>query len=130
MKFAGAQKLEIDDRGDLIVHTSSGDVVQHKPHVFQETDGVRQEIASHYLLRGQQAVGFEIDEYDKDKPLVIDPTLSYSAVLGGAGDDRGRSIAVDSSGNTYVTGTTTSSDLPRAAPSQNTYGGRSYLGDV
>src|SRR5437763_6646957 len=130
MKFAGARKLEIDYRGDLIVHTSSGQVVQHKPNVFQEKDGVKQEIASHYLLRGQQEVEFEVAEYDKDKSLVIDPTLSYSAVVGGSGDDRGRSIAVDSAGNAYVTGNTTSTDFPRTAPFQNTFGGGSNFGDV
>src|SRR5437763_2157662 len=97
MKFAGAQKLEIDERGDLIVHTSGGDVVQHKPNVFQETDGVRQEIASHYLVRGKQAVGFAIDEYDKDKPLVIDPVLTYSSLIGGSKEQVGYGIAADAS---------------------------------
>lgn len=38
--------------------------------------------------------------------------LLYSTYLGGAGDDSGRGIAIDSAGATYLTGSTTSSDFP------------------
>jgi uncharacterized repeat protein (TIGR01451 family) len=50
--------------------------------------------------------------------------LVYSTYLGGSKDeDPGISMAVDSSGNAYVTGTTTSSDFPVISPFQTGYGG-------
>ncbi|HEY0079881.1 MAG TPA: SBBP repeat-containing protein [Pyrinomonadaceae bacterium] len=57
----------------------------------------------------------------------LNPTGSnfvYSTYLGGSGDDRCNKIAVDSAGNAYLAGETTSStDFPRANAYQNTFGG-------
>lgn len=45
--------------------------------------------------------------------------LVYSTYLGGTGQDSGFGVAVDSSGNAYVTGGTSSSDFPTAHPLQS-----------
>src|SRR2546423_430388 len=49
----------------------------------------------------------------------------YLTYLGGSGDDIGNAIAVDAGGSAYVTGSTTSSNLPAAGtgPFQPAYGG-------
>ena len=63
----------------------------------------------------------ELGAYDERYPLVIDPVLVYSTYLGGSASDsspewlineEAAGIAVDASGNAYVTGVTTSSDFP------------------
>jgi hypothetical protein len=46
--------------------------------------------------------------------------LIYSTYLGGSGQDVGLAIAAGSSGHTYVTGQTASTDFPLANPLQNT----------
>ena len=53
---------------------------------------------------------------------MIDPVLVYSTYLGGSDLDQGLGIAVNSSGNAYVTGTTSSTNFPTASPIQSTKG--------
>ena len=54
--------------------------------------------------------------------------LVYSTYLGGTGDDIGYGIAVDSGGQVYMTGSTSSSDWnkPTATPHQAAYGGGAH----
>jgi hypothetical protein len=52
-------------------------------------------------------------------------TLSYSSYLGGIGDEGGDGIAVDGTGNAYVTGSTSSSDFPTATPFSSALNGAS-----
>jgi len=49
--------------------------------------------------------------------------LLYSTYLGGSGGEGANGIAVDSSGNAYVAGSTDSSDFPRAGLLQPVFGG-------
>jgi hypothetical protein len=49
--------------------------------------------------------------------------LVYSTFLGGARDDYSHQIAVDSSGNAYITGSTDSPDFPTMNAFQTAYGG-------
>jgi Beta-propeller repeat/FIMAH domain len=49
--------------------------------------------------------------------------LEYSTYLGGSSFDYGNDVAVDSSGNAYVVGATSSDDFPTLNPMQTTFGG-------
>jgi len=113
--FRGADKLEIDSQGELVLHTAGGDVRQHKPVIYQEIDGVRQEIAGSYVRKGADRVGFRLAAYDTTRPLIIDPVLAYSTYLGSSGDEQGAAIAVDRDGSAYVIGTTNGADFPATA---------------
>ena len=56
--------------------------------------------------------------------------LVYSTYLGGTGDDQCESVAVDSGGNAYVTGTTFSTNFPVANALQPANGGTSIFQDA
>lgn len=107
--------------GDLVLDTVAGTVRQHAPTIYQTVGGERRTVTGGYAIRDGGTVGFAVGGYDATLPLVIDPTLVYSAYLGGSGLDQGFGIAVDTSGNAYITGTTTSADFPGTPPM--TYGG-------
>lgn len=74
----GADKLEVDPKGDWILHTPGGEVHLHKPHIYQESDGIKRAIPGHYILKGKNKIGFHVASYDTKRPLIIDPILSYS----------------------------------------------------
>src|SRR5258706_4968127 len=61
--FKGANKLEIDAQGELVLHASGGDRRQHKPVIYQNIDGVRHEIAEGYVRKGTDRVGFQLAAY-------------------------------------------------------------------
>ena len=107
--------VSLDRAGNLVLHTSGGDIVEHAPIVYQEVNGQHKSVAGRYVLKGNQQVGFQVGRYDHGKPLVIDPVMSYSTYLG---TGIGSSIAVDSSGSAYVTGTTFSTNFPTKHPLQ------------
>jgi hypothetical protein len=110
--FEGAQKTALSEAGDLLLQTPHGQVQMQKPVVYQVIDGARREVAANFVLRNRQTVGFEIAAYDHSRALVIDPVLIYSSFLGGTGQDSGVAVAVDSSGNAYLTGEAGSANFP------------------
>jgi Carboxypeptidase regulatory-like domain/Beta-propeller repeat/SdrD B-like domain len=114
LEYRGVKRVKIErGTGDLILKTAGGEVRQHKPVAYQEVGGERRQVASRYVMKGKGKVGIVVGEYDRAQRLVIDPVLSYSTYLGGSSHiDSGQAIAVDASGNVYVTGTTASSDFP------------------
>lgn len=134
ISFEGLESIAIDASDALVLHTSRGEIRQHKPIAYQEINGFRTELPIRYVLlkadvssdterskrpsgRNNQ-VSFEVEHYDPRLPLVIDPVLSYSTYLGGGTRDEANAVAVDSSGNLYITGYTNSANFPMITTSQ------------
>ena len=108
LRFTGAGNPIIDANGDLILRSGNIEFRHHKPVASQGNQNVQ----CAYGLLPDGAVRFKLGAYDKRRALTIDPVLSYSTYLGGAGADTANAIVVDSSGSAYVAGNATSVDFP------------------
>jgi len=147
-KAVGSGQPRIASNGNLVMRTDGNDEVRfQKPVVYQEQESEvrsqesgaknpqqgaannrkspitnRKSVEGRFILDAQNRVHFALGPYDHARPLVIDPVLVYSACLGGS--SYGNAIAVDSSGDAYVAGVTSSSNFPTANPRQASLAGQ------
>lgn len=112
IRFDGVEGMRLDRAGNLVLKTANGDMVQHRPVVYQNIAGKRITIDGAYALRGDDRFGFKLGAYDRSQPLVIDPVLAYGSYLGGNRADFARGVALDPAGNIYVAGITYSLTFP------------------
>jgi len=132
LHFAGAQGVHIDASGNLIVRAAGRELKWRRPLVYQEDAAGKHAVTARFqrmrLPNGQTGIRFALGHYNVDRPLIIDPVLLYSTYLGGSSNGAtARGVAIDSGGNAYITGSTTSVDFPTTAgafQTVNVTGGR------
>jgi hypothetical protein len=121
LSFNGASAhIDAGNSGDLILSTANGDVHFHAPHIYQPataesgkaSGNAEKTITGSFRQLADNKIGFTVGNYDRNRELVIDPTLSYSTYLGGSGTEGFVHVAVDSSLNIYLTGATNSTNFP------------------
>ena len=122
LSFDGVLNAEITESGELrLVLNEQGDETFFKAPISYQTadDGSRIEVESAYVIYNDGSIGFTLGEYDSSRELVIDPILDYLTFIGGTGYEVGQAIAVDDSGNVYITGQTASTDFPTTVGALN-----------
>ncbi len=112
LTLEGQSKLRLNTQGDLLLGEKGREIRFLRPRLYQQVAGERRSVAGRYRLMASRQVGFEVGAYDQRMPLMIDPVLTYSTYLGTPNYDQANGIAVDSSGNAYVTGFTVSTTFP------------------
>ena len=129
----------LDAVGNVVLKTASGDLLLCKPVVYQGAENKKEVIKASYVIAGN-TVRFKLGKYNHNQPLVIDPSFDYMTYLGGSGVDQvgssntpyasfatnplpSNALAVDTSGNTYVAGTTYSSNFPTQDGYEDTWAG-------
>src|SRR5690606_21121538 len=70
--FTGADALEVDGRGSLILKTSLGNVLVPKPSAYQEQGKERKKLSARYAILDPTTYGFEVTGVDAALPLVIE----------------------------------------------------------
>ena len=109
--LTGMDGLRVDRDGDLQVRLGQQAISLRRPIIYQDTRHGRQVVDGGYVRLAHNAIGLRLGAYDKTRPLIIDPMLSFSTYLGGSGAELGRGVAVDANGNVYMVGQTTSQDI-------------------
>jgi uncharacterized repeat protein (TIGR01451 family) len=119
VRYAGAGGVRIEENGALTIPVDGVELREQAPSIYQERRGKRVAVEGRFAVDGDGAVRFVVGDYDVTRPLIIDPVLLYSTLLGGSGSNAATALAVDSAGAAYVAGFTDSYNLPAANPEQN-----------
>jgi len=119
-RVQGAQGIEVSDSGDLLLRTPLGDVRLQKPAIYQQKGRSRRNIDGKFVLRSANEIGVTVGDYDVHSPLIVDPVLSFSTLIGTNNNTQVQGIAVDSSKNVFITGTSFATNYPVVNPFQST----------
>jgi uncharacterized protein (TIGR03437 family) len=115
MMFSGATPF-VDKSGDLVLPLASKEressIRFHKPVLYQSTGGIRQPVNGRFTVAASHEVSFQVEAYDHNRPLVIDPVLIYSSYIGGSALSQINAMALNSAGDIYVTGATEAINYP------------------
>jgi len=119
IRYAGAGPPTVQPGGALSIPVGEQRLTEDTPYIYQERNGIAVPVEGRYWLAAGGAVGFAVGPYDRAKPLIIDPALSFSTLIGATGFNAATAIAVDAAGAAYIAGYTDSDALPTANPARN-----------
>lgn len=119
LQFTGAGKLALDADGDLTLETPSGRMVQHKPAIYQEDSkgSNRRAVSGRYTLLADGQAGIAVDGYDRSRPLVIDPVITYATLMGGQASETMAGMKIRN-GLLYIVGSTAAGDWAQKSTDQ------------
>jgi hypothetical protein len=115
IRVEGASRLDLAGDGTLILHTPDGRVRQTAPRTLEVLpSGATRAVVSGFRIIDAERYGFEVAERDERLPLVIDPGLEWSTLIGGSGPDPVGGVAAvrDGSGDVIIAGWPQSADYP------------------
>ena len=111
MQIQGDEGITVNNRGELVIMTSLGELKHGDLYVYQFEDGIEKEVDCKFKIFENGDIGFNVGKHNPAEKLIIDPIV-YSTLLGGSSYDTGMSVVVDENGSAFITGHTQSSDFP------------------
>lgn len=122
LEYEGLNGMRVE-KGNLVLMTSVGEIVEQKPYAYQYKDGVKVEVKCTYRLEGN-ILKFDLKSYDKNSELVIDPQIVFASLTGSVADNWGFTATYDNQGNLYAGGIALGAGYPLSTGAlQGTYGG-------
>jgi hypothetical protein len=84
VKMEGTKGLKVNKRGELEAITGLGVVKFTKPVAYQKIKGEKKSVEVAYVINKGNTYSFKVGNYDKKRPLIIDPLLA-STLIGESG---------------------------------------------
>lgn len=87
-------------KGKLVYKTALGIIEEDAPYAYQVINNQKVEIECKFTLNNNK-IGFEVGNYNKNLPLIIDPTLIFSTYSGSTSNNFGYTATFDSEGHLF-----------------------------
>jgi len=118
LKYAGQDKLFVNRKGDLVVKTQLGEIIEQKPYAYQIINGRIKEVKCQFIVELDE-VHFEIGKYNENIELIIDPVLVFATYSGSITDNFGMTATYGNDGTAYSGGMVYGNSYP--TPDPNAY---------
>lgn len=103
LNYAGQESISVNRKGDLVISTSLGKIVEQKPYAYQIVNGNVREVKCEFQLTGND-VSFKLGDYNPNAILVIDPVLVFATYCGSITDNFGMTATYGHDGTAYSGG--------------------------
>lgn len=67
----------VDGKGNLVIITQFGELIHHAPISYQVINGEKVPVPSAFKNYGNHVYGFDIQQYNKFFPLIVDPLIQH-----------------------------------------------------
>lgn len=118
LEYVGQKQIYVNDHGDLIVKTELGEIIEEKPYAYQIVNGNIREVKCTYDLDGN-VLKFDLDDYNPNVELIIDPVLVFATYSGSITDNFGMTATYGYDGTAFSGGTIYGNSYP--TPDNNAY---------
>ncbi|MFH1050951.1 MAG: T9SS type A sorting domain-containing protein [bacterium] len=112
MSFEGHESIDINKYGELCIKTKIGSFKQCGLYAYQLINKKEVPVECSMNISVNGNVNFKLGKYNKSETLIIDPLIYSLALYGHAPDYITGGIENDRFDNTYICGTSRSTDFP------------------
>ena len=110
IELEGQKKLTINNNGELIIETSSGDFAFTKPIAWQVINNDKIPVEVNYVI-DKNNYGFHLGDYNKSHKVIIDPLIA-SSYVGGNGIELVGEKFINNNDEIIIAGASSSTNFP------------------